>query len=96
MVLRSSFNFIRKLYLNSSFYNKKISEIDEKTLDYRPSLSIISCIIKYEKEKNKIEDYYLNSIWEDKEINESDYNKLHSFFWLFTLDLKSSKKLFNQ
>ena len=93
MVLRSSFNFIRKLYLNSSFYNKKISEIDEKTLDYRPSLSIISCIIKYEKEKNKIEDYYLNSIWEDKEINESDYNKLHSFFWLFTLDLKSSKKI---
>ncbi len=93
MVLRSSFNFIRKLYLNSSFYNKKISEIDEKTLDYRPSLSIISCIIKYEKEKNKIEDYYLNSVWEDKEINENDYNKLHSFFWLFTLDLKSSKKI---
>ena len=51
MLLRSSFNFIRKLYLNSAFYNKKISEIDEKSLDYRPSFSIISCIIKYEKKK---------------------------------------------
>ncbi len=93
MLLRSSFNFIRKLYLNSAFYNKKISEIDEKSLDYRPSFSIISCIIKYEKKKNKIEDYYLNSIWKEKGINERDYNKLHSFFWLFSLDLNSSKKI---
>ena len=30
---------------------------------------------------------------ENKEIKENDYKKLHSFFWLFTIDLKSSKKI---
>ena len=43
------------------------------------------------KKKNKIEDYILNSIWDSKSIDDSDYKKLHSFFWLSTLDLKSSK-----
>ena len=29
----------------------------------------------------------------NNKIKDNDYNKLHSFFWLFTLDLKSSKKI---
>ena len=29
---------------------------------------------------------------DNKNLNEKDYKKLHSFFWLFSLDLKSSKK----
>jgi len=104
MVLKNSFNFInefffyiinqaRKFYLNSSFYNKKISRIDDKILDYKPSLNLLSCLVKYEKKRNKIEDFYLNSIWQNAEIKENDYKKLHSFFWLFTLDLKSSNKI---
>ena len=48
---------IRKLYLNSSIYNKKISKIDNKILNYRPTLSVLSCLIKYEKQKNKIENF---------------------------------------
>ena len=36
---------------------------------------------------------YLNSVWTNKNISEKDYNNLHSFFWLFSLDLKSSKKI---
>ena len=28
---------VRKLYLNSSIYNKKISKIDNKVLNYRPT-----------------------------------------------------------
>ncbi len=66
MLLKNSFNFIyeffyifskqiRQFYLNSSIYNKKISKIDNKVLIYKPSLSILSCIVKYEKKKNKIE-----------------------------------------
>ncbi len=104
MVIKNSFNFInefffylinqvRKIYLNSSFYNKKISKIDYKSLDYKPSPSLLDCLIKYEKKKNKIEDFYLNSIWTNNKIKENDYKKLHNFFWLFTLDLKSSKKI---
>ena len=57
---------IRKFYLNSDIYNKKISLIENKTLYYKPTLSILSCLIKYEKKKNKIEDFYINSIWEKK------------------------------
>ena len=85
------FDKIRKVYLNSNIYNKKISIIENHTLGYKPSLSILNCIIKYEK-KNKIEDYYVNAIWE-KKINSKDLKKLHSFYWLFTIDLKSSKKI---
>ena len=104
MVLKNSFNFInefffylgnqiRKIYLNSSLYNNKISKINNKVLYFQPSLSILSCLVKYDKKRNNIEDYYLNSIWKNNKIKENDYKKLHSFFWLFTLDLKSSKKI---
>ena len=104
MVLKNSFNFInefllysidqiRKIYLNSTFYNKKISNIDDRSLEYKHSPSILSCIINYEKKKEKIEDFYLNSIWTNKSIREKDYKKLHNFFWLFTIDLKSSKNI---
>ena len=64
------FDKIRKVYLKSNIYNKKISVIGNHTFSYKPSLSILNCIIKYEK-KNKIEDYYVNSIWE-KKINIKD------------------------
>ena len=84
---------IRKLYLNSSIYNKKISKIDNKILNYRPTLSVLSCLIKYEKQKNKIESFNVNSIWKNKKISDKDYKKLNSFYWLFSIDLKSSKKI---
>ena len=37
------------------------------------------------KKKNKIEDFYLNSIWSNKNINQKDYKKLHSFFGCLVL-----------
>jgi len=83
---------IRNFYLNSKIYNKKISNTSNKILGYKPSPSLLDCIIKIQKNKIKIEDLYLNSIWVNKNLSEEDYRKLHSFFWLFSLDLKSSKK----
>ena len=104
MVLKNSFNFIneffsylfnqiRKIYLNSSFYNKKISKIDNTILEYKPSQILLGCLVNYNKKKEKIEDYYINSIWKNEKIKKKDYIKLHNFFWLFTVDLKSSKKI---
>ncbi len=104
MILKNSFNYINKFffffssktrnfYLNSIIYNKKISKIENRNLEYKPSAGLTDCIIKYKKKKNKIEDFYLNSFWKDKNIKKKDYDKLHNFFWLFTLDLKSSKKI---
>ena len=104
MVLKNSFNLIyefffnaidqlRKVYLNSSIYNKKISNINEKNLDYKPNPSLLNCLIKYDKKKFKIEEFYLDSAWKNKNINENDYKKLHNFFWLFAVDLKSPRKI---
>ena len=84
---------LRQIYLNSSVYNNKISKIDSGVLNYKPSLSILSCIVKYEKKKKKIEDFNVNSIWENENISEKDYKKLHNFYWLFTIDLKSSNNI---
>ena len=104
MFLKSSFNYtnefyfiiknqVRKIYLNSSIYNKKISKVDENNLVYQPSLNILSSLIKYEKQKKKIEDFNIQSIWENKHLNYNDFKKLHSFYWLFSIDLKSSNKV---
>ena len=104
MFLKSSINFIndfffiflkqiRQFYLNSSIYNKKISQFGETDLTYKPNLSILSCLVKYEKKKENIENFYVNSIWENKKISNKDYKKLHSFNWLFSIDLKSSNEI---
>ena len=60
MILKNSFNFIseffnyssnqiRKIYLSSRIYNKKISRIDRKLIEYKPSPNLLDCLIKYEK-----------------------------------------------
>ena len=86
-------NQIKNFYLNSKIYNKRISKISNNTLEYKPTPALLDCLIKYEKKKIKIEDLYLNSVWSNKNLDEKDHRNLHSFFWLFGLDLKSSKKI---
>ena len=83
---------INKLYLNSRFYDKKISKINNQNLIYKPSPHLLSSLIRYQKKKIKIEDLVLNKIWDNKEINNKDFRKLNNFYWLFSLDLKSSKE----
>ncbi len=103
MIFKNSLNFesnlfafvkknIRSLYLNSSIYNKKISTSSNSSLKYKPSPSLLDCLIKYNKKKIDIKNYSINKIWDDQELNNKDYKNLNSFFWLFSLDLKSSKK----
>ena len=86
-------NQLRKIYLSSSIYNKKISKVGVNILVYQPSLNILSSLIKYEKQKKKIEDFNIQSIWENKNLKDKDFINLHSFYWLFSIDLKSSKKI---
>jgi len=85
-------NKVKELYLNSSLYDKKISKINNENLIYKPSPHLLSSLIKYQKKKIKIDDFVLNKIWDDKEISEKDFRKLNNFYWLFSLDLKSSKE----
>lgn len=84
---------IRKIYLNSTIYDKRISSKNLKALTYKPSLKILGSIAKYEKTKQKIEDFETDKIWEVNKLSYKDYKKLNNFFWLFSVDLKSSKKI---
>ena len=92
---RFFFNFInqlRKIYLNSNFYDKKISNINKHDLIYKPSPHLLSSLIKYQKKKFRIEDFSLNKIWTENNLSKKEFKKLNNFFWFFSLDLKSSKK----
>jgi len=83
---------ISSLYLCSNIYNRKITSFVVSSVQYHPSPSLLDAIIKYDKKKINIENYSLNKIWNNKKLNEKDYKNLNSFFWLFSLDLRSSKK----
>ena len=85
-------NQLRKLYLNSKFYDKKISKIKNNNLIYKPSPHLLSSLIKYQKKKYKIDDFSIIEIWNNKKLSNKEYKKLNNFYWFFSLDLKSSKK----
>ena len=71
----SVINFqLKKIYLTSSIYNRKISKIDDKTLDYKPSQNLIFCIINYPSRREKIETFNLESVWLNEEL------KFHQFY----------------
>ena len=81
----------KSIYQNSDFYEKKISKTFNDSFEYKPSPHLLSSIIKYQNKKYKIEDFALESIWQNN-LDSKDYEKLNNFFWFFSLDLKSSKK----
>ena len=81
----------KSIYQNSNFYEKKISKTFENNFEYKPSPHLLSSIIKYQNKKYKIDDFAIESIWQEN-LSSKDYEKLNNFFWFFSLDLKSSKK----
>jgi uncharacterized heparinase superfamily protein len=94
--INNSYIFSKKrigsLYLSSNIYNRKITPSVVNLLEYYPSSSLLDAIIKYDKKKINIENYSLNKIWDNEKLKKKDYKNLNSFFWLFSLDLRSSKK----
>ena len=103
MILRNSLNFInnflnsisRKLkgiYLNSNYYDKKISKINFNNLIYRPSPHLLSSLIKYQTKKINVDDISTENLWDSKNVKSKVFRRLNNFYWFFSLDLKSSKK----
>ena len=103
MILRNLLNFInqileninkqiRNIYLNSSFYEKKISKIYNEGLVYKPSPHLLSSLIKYQTQKINVNNISAENLWENENINSENFKRLNNFYWFFTLDLKSSKK----
>ena len=84
---------IRRIYLSSSIYNKKISRVKNQIIQYKPKPNILDCLVKYKKKKFNIQEIHASQIWENININSNNYKKLNNFFWLFTVDLKSSYKI---
>jgi uncharacterized heparinase superfamily protein len=82
---------LKQFYQNSNFYDKKISKTKDIAFGYKPSPYLISPIVKYQKKKYKIEDFALESIWQNN-LKYEEFEKLNNFFWFFSLDLKSSKE----
>ncbi len=81
----------KSIYKNSKFYEKKLSKTFDNNFEYKPSPHLLSSIIKYQNKKYKIEDFAVESIWQNN-LSSKDYEKLNNFFWFFSLHLKSSKK----
>ena len=103
MILRNLLNFLyqfyktfyskfRNIYLNSNYYDKKISNIRFNELIYKPSPHLLSSLINYQTKKININDISIENLWTNKNINSRDFKKLNNFYWFFKLDLKSSKK----
>jgi len=84
------FNVLRKFYLNSIFYDKKISKTFSDNLEYKPSVYLLSSIIKVKSKKFNIDDFVLDEVWTNTKLNQKQLNKLNNFFWILSLDLKSS------
>ena len=82
---------LKQIYQSSNFYEKKISKTFKNYFQYKPSPHLLSSIIKYQNKKYRIEDFVLETIWQNK-MSIKDYEKLNNFFWFFSLDLKSSKE----
>ena len=94
MILRNPLNFIsqllantskqiRSIYLNSNYYDKKISKINNNDLIYKPSPHLLSSLIKYQKKKINVDDISTENLWDNDDINFEDFRKLNNFYWFY-------------
>ncbi len=84
------FGSLRNLYLSSFLYDKKISKPFNSSFQYKPSTHILSAIVKIQTKKINVDDFSLEKIWTSSNLNQKQFNKLNNFFWILSLDLKSS------
>ena len=107
MILRNTLNFInksfenilkkfRKVYLNSDYYEKKISKFKNLNLIYKPSPHLLSSLINYQTKKINVDNIVTENLWDNEKININNFKKLNNFYWFFSLDLKSSKKKYTK
>ena len=100
MILRNTLNFInksfenilknfRKVYLNSDYYEKKISKFKNQNLIYKPSPHLLSSLINYQTKKINVDNIVTENLWDNEKININNFKKLNNFYWFFSIDLKS-------
>ena len=84
--------YFRNIYLNSNYYDKKISKIINNDLVYKPSPHLLSSLINYQTKKVNVDNIATENLWDNKNMNLKVFKRLNNFYWFFSLDLKSSKK----
>ncbi len=73
-------NALRNFYLNSFLYDKKISKTFNGSLKYKPSTYLLSSIVKIQTKKINIDEFALESVWNDNNLNQKQFRKLNNFF----------------
>ena len=86
------FDVFKKIYLQSFLYDKKISKNFNLKLKYKPSNHLIFSLLKSQSKKLNIDDFTLESVWTNNDLEKKQIDRLNNFFWLFSLNLKSSNK----
>ena len=85
------FEVLRKIYLNSILYDKRISKTFEGSLEYKPSAYLLSSITRIKNKKFNINDFTFEDVWTNKKLSPKQFKRLNNFFWILSLDLKSSR-----
>ena len=67
-------------YLNSNFYDKKISKVNNNDFFYKPSPYLLSSLIKYQKKKVKIDDFLFEDMWLKNNVSRKELKKLNGFY----------------
>ena len=86
------FDIIQQIYLNSIFYDRKISTNSTNELEYKSSSYLLSSIVKIRTKKFDIKNFLYDNFWTNEKLNRSQLQKLSNFLWLFSLDLKSANE----
>ena len=84
MILRNTLNFInksfenilkkfRKVYLNSDYYEKKISKFKNQNLIYKPSPHLLSSLINYQTKKVNVDNIVTENLWDNEKININNF-----------------------
>ena len=81
---------LRKLYLNSNIYDRKISKKITNNFNYKPSPHLLSSLVKYQKKRFKIDVSSISNL-NSKNLDKKEFYKFNSFNWFLSLDLKSEK-----
>ena len=92
-ILNLFFLRLKNIYLQSNYYNKKISSFIPEKIFYNPSTYLSASLSTINNDFYKIANTSPDIFWKTKIKNKLEFENLHSFLWLSKLDRKNSKKI---
>ena len=92
-ILNLFFLRLKNIYLQSNYYNKKISSFIPEKIFYNPSAYLSASLSTINNNFYKIANTSPDIFWRTEIKNKLEFENLHSFLWLSKLDRKNSKKI---